>query len=151
VGLGIAAALAMPGRAEPPVAHAVSRAARQVAITAIARAVVVTTAVAASAVAAAVDSTAVAGSAAATVVAAADTGKVIDRRKRLALASRFLLCVGFPYFVVAFRKVFTLGVPQPVTLSQPLVTVSELSKPKLKAKSASPPTSHIALVKAVLP
>lgn len=74
MGLGIAAALAMPGRAEPPVAHAVSRAAQQVAITAIARAVVVTTAVAASA--AVVGSTAVvAGSAAATVVAAADTGK----------------------------------------------------------------------------
>jgi len=70
---------------------------------------------------------------AATVVEA-DTGKHSVRGKRLAkFASRFLLCISCSYFEAAFRKVTTLGVPQPVTLSQPLVTVSEVSKPKLMA------------------
>src|SRR5580700_11216545 len=117
--MDIAAALAMPGLGlaitvvlpATPVADTLSQAARRVAITEVARlAVVVTTAAADSAAAA--DSTAVVvvGSAAATVVAAADTGKEMDRRKRLAEASRFLLCVTSSY-LVAFKKVFTFGVP----------------------------------------
>src|ERR1700761_2603477 len=97
-GLGLAIIMALPPM---PVADPVSQAARRVATTVAQLAVVLITAAACPAAAdstavavvdSAADTAAAVGSAVATVVAAADTGKASDRRKRLASASRFLLC-----------------------------------------------------------